>query len=32
MVEFFWLCQACGADATKQASQLMRLLKNLQSE
>ena len=32
MVEFFWLCKACGADATKQASQLMRHLESLQSE
>ena len=32
MVEFFRFCQACGADATKQASQLMRLLQSLQSE
>jgi transcriptional regulator with XRE-family HTH domain len=26
VVEFFWLCQACGADAAKESARLMRQL------
>ena len=26
MVEFFWLCRACGADSVKEAGTLMRQL------
>jgi len=32
LVEFFWLCLACRADASREASKLMRLFKKIQSE
>jgi len=32
MVEFFWLCRACEADAVKEASRLMRELETIQTE
>jgi transcriptional regulator with XRE-family HTH domain len=32
LVEFFWLCRACGADPAKEASQLMREFATLQIE
>ena len=32
MVEFFWVCRACGADPPKEAARLMRQLEALQSE
>jgi transcriptional regulator with XRE-family HTH domain len=30
MVEFFWLCQACGADAAKESVKVMRQLEAVQ--
>ena len=32
MVEFFWLCQACGSDPAKEAAALMRRLNAVQNE
>ncbi|MDB6124226.1 MAG: helix-turn-helix domain protein [Pedosphaera sp.] len=32
MVEFFWLCQACGTDPVKESAKLMRALRAVQSE
>jgi transcriptional regulator with XRE-family HTH domain len=32
MVEFFWLCRACGTDPVKQSARLMRQLEAVQSE
>lgn len=32
VVEFFWLCEACGADPAKQSAKLMRQFKNIQHE
>ena len=31
LVEFFWLCKACGADSAAVAQKLMRKLENIQS-
>ncbi len=31
MVEFFWLCQACGADSAKESAALMRQLQAVSS-
>jgi DNA-binding XRE family transcriptional regulator len=30
LVEFFWVCRACGADPAKEASRLMRQLETMQ--
>ena len=32
MVEFFWLCRACGADPVKESASLMRQLGSFQPE
>jgi len=32
VVEFFWICQACGADPARTASTLMRRLTKIQAE
>lgn len=30
VVEFFWMCRACGADSAKEAAKLMRQLETVQ--
>ena len=32
VVEFFWICQACGADPARTASSLMRQFAKIQAE
>ena len=32
VVEFFWICQACGADPARSASSLMRQFAKMQAE
>ena len=32
VVEFFWICQACGADPARTASSLMRQFARIQSD
>ena len=32
MVEFFWLCRACGADPVKESASLMRQFATLQTD
>jgi transcriptional regulator with XRE-family HTH domain len=32
VVEFFWICQACGADPARTASTLMRQFAKIQSD
>ena len=32
VVEFFWICQACGADPARTASSLMRQFAKMQAE
>jgi hypothetical protein len=32
MIEFYWLCKACGANPEKTAAELMRRLAGIESE